>query len=78
VVIQRLRTTGYTAEEREMLRHLGLSDEEIGVCLAAAVDTVIEPDGVAAWGSLRDYGGTLRELGSILMQLPVAFPLQDN
>ena len=31
-----------------------------------------------AWGSLNDYAGALRELGAVLMQFPVAFPVQGN
>jgi len=77
-VLERLRTEGYTSEERQILRQLGMSDDEIAACLAASVNEVIEPDGVSAWQSVRDFAGALRELGFALMQFPVAFPMQGN
>jgi hypothetical protein len=72
-VTARLQTQGYSAEERDLLRHLGLNDDEIARCLELAKTPVDVEDGVPAVGSLRDYGISLREAGWILQQLPVPF-----
>ncbi|HOX02979.1 MAG TPA: hypothetical protein P5555_11520 [Candidatus Paceibacterota bacterium] len=77
-VIDRLRTEGYTAEERSIFQNLGLNDNEIAACLDRAREAELETDDVGVLSGLNAAATTLREAGSVLMQLPVSFGLRSD
>jgi uncharacterized short protein YbdD (DUF466 family) len=75
----RLRASGFSDEEKQAARQIGLSDAEIAASLQERLQSTDYPVGMTEKALLREMAGSLRELGEYYLLLhPLSLPAADD